>query len=408
MLPPDAVPPSYDGRGLANVLASATAPFGGMPGALPLLAPDVLPREFLEGVERVVLVVVDGLGWDQMRAHVEAEPDLGLATMVQHGHAAPITSVSPSTTAAALATLSTGVAPLAHGILGYRMFMPSLGVTVNSIQMRPVTGGRHLHELGVDPALLLPPPTVFERLAEAGVPARVLTRKAFTDSPLTRLVYRGTTPEGFVGLGDAFALARKRLADARGGKLFLRVYWDHVDDAAHAYGPEAPEHAAEVAQLGFALERELLARVRDPGALLLVTADHGHVHVGVENTVPLNEHPGLLQELAMPPTGEGRFAFLHVRDGRREAARRYAETHLADHCVVADMEKLVASGLFGPPEHAHPEACARLGDLALLAKGTKRFVYDLTTSRGPPTLVGHHGGLMAGEMRVPLLAMRLG
>src|SRR4029079_13336478 len=67
--------------------------------------------------EQVVLLLLDGLGWSAVEEHREIMPTL--AGM----EGGPITSVVPSTTAAALTSVATGLAPAQHGIVGYRMLV---------------------------------------------------------------------------------------------------------------------------------------------------------------------------------------------------------------------------------------------------------------------------------------------
>ena len=81
----------------------------------------------------------------------------------------------------------------------------------------------------------------------------------------SRLQPYATFRDGVDGLFDALE---------RGGYAYL--YWDRIDLMGHLHGPASPEFdAAAIAALD-ALE----AGLREvPGALLLVTADHGQVAV---------------------------------------------------------------------------------------------------------------------------------
>ena len=67
------------------------------------------------GAEQVVLLVIDGLGEEQLRERA------ALAPVMSSGVGGPITSVAPSTTACALTTLVTGKVPAEHGVVGYRV-----------------------------------------------------------------------------------------------------------------------------------------------------------------------------------------------------------------------------------------------------------------------------------------------
>ncbi len=71
--------------------------------------------EPVRGATSVVLLVLDGLGWAQLEAHRSRVPELAAMT------GGAVTTVTPSTTAAALTSLATGMAPAEHGIVGFRM-----------------------------------------------------------------------------------------------------------------------------------------------------------------------------------------------------------------------------------------------------------------------------------------------
>ena len=62
-----------------------------------------------------VLLVIDGLGAEQLGARSH------LAPVLSGGAGQSITSVAPSTTACALTTLVTGRVPAEHGVVGYRV-----------------------------------------------------------------------------------------------------------------------------------------------------------------------------------------------------------------------------------------------------------------------------------------------
>ena len=67
--------------------------------------------------KRAVLLVLDGLGWDQLETHRHLMPTL--SSMV----GGPIHTVAPTTTATALSSIATGLTPGEHGLIGYRMVL---------------------------------------------------------------------------------------------------------------------------------------------------------------------------------------------------------------------------------------------------------------------------------------------
>ena len=115
-LPDEFVPPDYIGGSIANIPATVARllqiPFDGLP---PLR--EVMWMPFSDRVKRVVVLLVDSLGWDMYQ---RVKPDLDwLSSRVDIE--ARITSVFPSTTVAALSSLWTGYAPAQHGMVGLRL-----------------------------------------------------------------------------------------------------------------------------------------------------------------------------------------------------------------------------------------------------------------------------------------------
>src|SRR3954466_8479216 len=87
---------------------------GVVPALLGRIGNDWLPAA-VAGADQVVLLVLDGLGWEQLQSRAHLAPTLSSMT------GGPITTVIPSTTATALTSLTTGTPPAEHGVVGYRV-----------------------------------------------------------------------------------------------------------------------------------------------------------------------------------------------------------------------------------------------------------------------------------------------
>ena len=97
--------PDYGGACVTNVVPALLEPAVDEPAWLP---PGVAEAD------QIVLLVLDGLGWNQLQARRALAPTL--CSMA----GGPITTVAPSTTATALTSLATGLTPGEHGVIGYR------------------------------------------------------------------------------------------------------------------------------------------------------------------------------------------------------------------------------------------------------------------------------------------------
>ncbi len=408
---PGFVQPNYSGRGIANVPASVLQAFGVTPRH-PGLDPAVLPPALLDGVRRVIVLIVDAFGWEQFFAELERQPDLYLGQLIRRDDVAfaPLTSVFPSTTVNALTTANTGAQPIEHGILGYTLWLKEFGAVSEMITFGPYAAGSWSYlQGGVDPSAFQPYPSLFRRVREeAGVEALIVNAAAYRHSPLSLMQTTGATYVPYLAFADAvtsMAALANRPGDER---LLIGAYYGTLDAICHEYGTGTPEHAAEVAHIDLLLRKMLFEQVHRPDTLFMMYADHGHINCTPERTIDLNEDRELLGDLTVGPTGEGRARYLHVREGRREAVRAQIAERYGAISTLLDAEEAIERGLFGEATPGE-RALERIGDFVLLPHENWYFhAYPATPARSKPlTMIGRHGGLRPEEMLVPFLALRL-
>ena len=92
-LPGDFVLPSYDGYGLANVSPTVLKHFGAKIET-PGLADEVVGKH-LNGVKKVVVVLLDACGYLLLKRIVDQEPDHPIRSLLRSGRLTPLTSVFP-------------------------------------------------------------------------------------------------------------------------------------------------------------------------------------------------------------------------------------------------------------------------------------------------------------------------
>jgi arylsulfatase A-like enzyme len=222
-------------------------------------------------VRRVVLVVLDGL-------RADAIPVLGLRywqELAEIGASSLCgTTVAPSVTAAAMASLFTGASPEVHGLRSDRFHLPRRRGPVH------------------------PLPRV---LADAGLPTSGFVRRLpWMFRGLGRRMARhlGVHCTCFMGRSSREILfaAWEQLASQERGLIFL--HWPDADLAGHEHGWMSDEYARAAHRMDQALGfLAALADVeRDPGTLLIALADHGggganlHDHDSdhpLDRTIPL-------------------------------------------------------------------------------------------------------------------------
>ncbi|MEX2293114.1 MAG: alkaline phosphatase family protein [Acidimicrobiales bacterium] len=357
--------PSYDGACISNVVPALLNPGD--------LAPEWLPA-VAAGAERVVLLVVDGLGWNQLASRRGHAPTL-------HGlDGGPITTVAPSTTATALTSISTGLAPGEHGVIGYRIAVH--GEVLNVLRWTTAAGDARQT---ISPNKIQPL-AVFE-----GHRPPVVTRAEFEGSGFTIAHLDETRFTGYRTLGT---LTAEVVRLARSGEPFVYAYYEGLDKVSHEYGLR-DQYDEEMRWIDH-LVATLLDRL-PTGTVLVVTADHGQVEVPVERVLEL---PGEVQAHVATQSGEGRFRWLHARGGRSSALLDVARSSLGDVAWVRSRSEAIAEGWYGPV--VTDAAAGRLGDVLLAAKDD--YAFNDPNDTGPYILVGRHGSLTEDEMLVPLLA----
>jgi predicted AlkP superfamily pyrophosphatase or phosphodiesterase len=363
----DPVLPAHGGACIDGIVPALLARAEG--GPLPDWFPSPVRR-----AERVVVLVLDGLGWDQLRARADLAPTLA----GMPGGA--ITSVAPTTTATALTSLTTGTPPGRHGLVGYRVHVGD-GAVLNTLRWTTASGdGRE----AVPPEQLQP----VAPFAGRAVPAVI--RAEFLSTAFTAACLRGAGLRGW-RVPSTLVVEVTRLL--REGADLVYCYYDGVDRVSHEFGLGA-HYDAELRATD-RLVADVIERL-PPGSALLITADHGQVEVGGATTAIAPE----LMADAVLLSGEGRFRWIHVVPGATERVVERARALYGDRAWVHTRDELIGAGWFGPDVTS--AAAARFGDVALVPFTDTAFLDPADV--GEVTLVSRHGSLTSAEMWVPLLA----
>ena len=359
--------PDYAGPCVRGIIPALLGP-----GRWDTTLPSWMPAP-VAAADQVVLLVLDGLGWLQMQEHRSLLPTLSALD----GQA--ITTVAPTTTATALSSIATGLTPAEHGLLGYRMLLS--GEVLNVLRWTSGGGDRRRAH---------PPRDVQPFAAFMGHDVPVISPAELQGSAFTEGHLYGSRP---VGYRATSAIAVEVGQQLRDGERFVYAYYGGIDKTAHERG-FGPYYDAELR----AADR-LVGDVLDvlpAGAVLLVTADHGQVHVG-ENVI--EPAPDLL-DLVVQQSGEGRFRWWHARHGSADDLAKGALERYEDLAWVVTKEQVIDEHWFGPTIAA--PIAARLGDVAIVPFAPVTFHDPADT--GPFALVCRHGSLTPAEVLVPLLA----
>lgn len=378
-LPPDLILPPYALGTLGDLLPAAASSAAGTP--LGSAAGDPLGLgAALRGARRVAVLLIDGLGERQLRAHADAAPVLSALS-------APIGTLSapcPSTTPVSLTTMGTALPPGSHGILGFATDVPGADRTLTHTQWRDDPDPRDWQRRG----------TVFEQAAAAGVPTRAVGPGLFAGSGLTNAAYRGATYTASFSPGDLVAVLHQSMTAAPATLTY--GYYADLDLTGHLRGVDSAGWRNQLGIVDRMIE-QLLDGLPDDGALI-VTADHGMVDVTASAKIDADAIPELragVRSLA----GEPRARYVYAVEGAADDVLAQWRGVIGERAWVVSREEAIEAGVFGAVD---ADLAARIGDIVALARGDFAVVATLR-ERLPSMLIGLHGSLSDAELAVPVL-----
>lgn len=370
--------PGYGRNSLAEVMTSAAAALGADGFSNVLQLPQA---------RRVCVVMVDGLGKALLKQRGGHAPFLRQAME----NSRTLGSAFPSTTAASLASLGTGLAPGLHGMVGYDVLDPDQDKVVNQL------GG---WDSKVDPHVWQPYPTVFEQVSEH-LPVTTVSLPRFAESGMTRAALRGSSfRPGATSHARTLAAAEALAATDR---ALVYLYFNELDKAGHRFGAASAQWGGELEELDSDMRR--LTRQLPADTLLLLTADHGMLDVAEEFRFDYSADPALVAGVRHT-AGEPRLVHLYFEPDATAAHREQTtaawRATYGNQAWIITREEAINRGFFGQVD---PRVLPRIGDVMVAAREPVAF-YD--TRRVPETamsVVGQHGSLTKAEREVPLLTL---
>ena len=379
--------PNYHDGSIVNLMSSIIAALGGRnPPYAPL---SQLAGSRLQDAENIVLLVVDGMGCDYLKAH-------GAYTTLRQHLRGCITSVFPPTTATAVTAFLTGSAPQQHGLTGWFVYFEELGQVVAVLPLQPRPSPVQGAAARIDAAALLKPRPMFDRV---DVQSYVVVPERIAFSAFNLAYCGGATVRSYKSLTQCFTIIAN-IIRAHSERLYIYAYWPELDHLGHTQGVASRAVQAHFAMLDAAFEA-FLKDLEGSHTSVIVTADHGMIDCGAQQLVRLDDHPALADTLALPLCGDGRVAYCYVKPEKCGTFETYVDTVLAPYATLCKSDELVARGYFGLGP-VHPQLLSRVGTYTLIMKG-RHGIRDWLPGERRDIPIGAHSGVSDAEMYVPLI-----
>ena len=413
-LPDQFIRPRYDAGCFADLPGFVKSLI--VPDAGSSLTPDGFER-LPQHYRKVIFLFIDAFGWIFFQRHRERLPFL--SRFVREGSVTCITSQFPSTTAAHVTTLYTGLPVGRHGVYEWNVYEPKLDAMITPL-IFSYSGDRPpetLQQSGVPAESFLPVNWFIEDLTRHGVVSYLNQFFGFAHSTYSRIIGRGATVSAHKTFPEALANLTPTLQRHKGMAVYF-LYFGQIDAVCHDYGPASVQVDAEIEACFDALERwfQRDAASLSPDTLLLLTADHGQVATDPASTLYLNQQPEFrkLQPMLkttrqgqlLTPGGSCRDMFLLVKEPALDDAHLLVANMVGERGVVRRTADLIEAGYFGPLP-VSDVFLGRVGNLVILPYEGEA-VWWFEKDRFEQKFRGHHGGLTRGEMEIPLLLYPFG
>lgn len=374
------------------------------------------PRDDLyQKYDTVVLFFVDAFGWRFFEQYHQRSPFLRRAA--EDGLICKLTSQFPSTTAAHVTTIHTGLPVGESGVYEWYYYEPLLDRMIAPL-LFSFAGDKArgtLQASGVSAGALYPSRTLYRDLQPSGVDSVILQHHTYADSPYTQVVADGARSISYRTLPEAL-VTLDQLLDAQQRKAYYFLYIDSIDTICHRYGPESAHTAAEIEVFLTIMEQLFHRRMATSKrrVLFLLTADHGQVAIDPKTTIYLNQrfpqiHSYLMTNRAgqpLAPAGSSRDMFLHIKPEHLDEAHAFLRQALEGRAEIHRVQELIDQGFFGasPPSEAF---MSRVGNLVILPyQGESVWWYE--KGRFEQKFYGSHGGLTREEAETLLLVQSYG
>lgn len=379
--------------------------------ALPRNCFGSLPTKY----DKVILIFVDAFGWRFFQQYAEIDPFL--KTFLRHGVVSKMTSQFPSTTAAHVTCMHTGLNVGQSGVYEWNYYEPLVDEVITPL-LFAYAGEKNRDSLkgsGIPAESFFPRQTLYQKLQTRGIPTYVFQRESYTPSTFSNIVYKGATVLSFKRVSEALSNLVELVITATTPTTYYFLYFDKIDAICHTYGPQS--HLFHEAVDSFLRMMEELFFKKLSGkvgqTLLILTADHGQVEVDPRRTFYLNKHSINIEQYLqrnlrgklLVPAGSARDMFLHVKEERKDEAVTLLQKHLSDIAEVYYTEQLVAQHFFGSTQPSR-EFLSRVGNVVILPYQNET-VWWYEGGKFEMHFKGHHGGLTPEEMEIPLLLLPL-
>ncbi len=338
--------------------------------------------------QNVVLLILDGMG------------DNVLRTLSPHGFFSEhkedvITSVFPSTTAAALTVYYSGKAPIETGWIGLSQYFKEFGRAIDMLPCIDSYTGEPIKSKRL---------AVYDLVDYESVYQQIENKQKEVKTYEIKPSYCEFRADVTMNAEDIETICKSIVPLCKSeGKKYIFAYNDIPDKTLHRKGCYSDEVKVFLQDAEKKIQK-MCEELKGTNTLLIITADHGHTPIRHNySTLDLKD---LQDYWIMPPGIETRFLSFWIKKGKEEEFRKKFEEQFGDAFKVYTKQELFDSHLLGYGK-IHPKMDDFIGDFVAVATSDTMIRLETNLSREKYEKISNHCGLTKDEMEVPLITVDL-
>ena len=350
-----------------------------------------IQESFPSGYKNIILLTCDGVGVNRLA-------DIGgtlWENITSQGSIAY--SMYPTMTSVNMTSLSFGMYPADHGLIGYNIYNEHIDTIWNSLNLKYLNGGAEKSILDRSLSEFVAGDPIVDKIYK-DVPTTFLSPVQLESPGLADIIIHSAPRTEYEDPMDAGLKLGAALNQSLPNQI-ISLYIGYADHFGHHMGPMSMEYEQAIKGINHSLDLVTQnPKITSGDTIVVVTADHGQVQLdhSISNWMTRNEVADLAKQGIQLSTS-GRSIHAYCRQEKLDRTRAFLENMAGDRGTIITKEQAIAFA------GGNLKFEKRFSDLTLLF--ADNYIYDVpeVVQLGEEgRLLGQHGSLTAKELFVPV------
>ena len=382
--------PNYKENNIVNLMSSISNTFGKKHTYQELIS---LSSEELNNFQNIVLIVIDGLGYNYLKNQKES-------FLFKHLHS-KLTSTFLSTTACANTVFHVGYPPQQHALTGWTINLKEVGEVTKVLPFTPESGVKTLSKKVFDINKIMDISSLHKDFKGE---CFTIIDKEKSKRDFIKYTAKNTTVIPTQTYADTFSEVEQLINKESKERRFIHAYMDEFDAIQHYHGTDAEKTNALFVDIDKKIKK-LSESIKNTHTKIIVVADHGLINISKESEIWVKDIPGLEECLTAPITGEPRVRDCFVKTSKVKDFEEIIESNMSQYCWCFKGMQLIEDNFYGLGT-PNKKLFDRVGHYVLIMKDNYvlRDKHEKHEQYGK-TEKASHGAFSDDEMLVPLITI---